>query len=96
MVDVETLYKFGELAVVVGSAIAVLLRMGKMMGAFETQKEEISTMKATLTKLSDVVTQVAVQKVEMAHTQEQVNTLFRWYDELRRGQGYIGDQKRGT
>lgn len=91
--SLENIYRLAEIAVVVGGGISILLKMGKLMGAFEAQAKDVADMKTATKTLTEVVTQLAVQKVEMANTQQQVNTLFRWYDELRRGQGMIGPKE---
>lgn len=85
-----------DLIKIAGEALAlavILIRMGKMAGSFEAsnaqQTKEISEMKIQMTKLSELVTTVAVQKVGMDNMQFQITTLTRWYDELRHGNGYV-------
>lgn len=86
---VDVIYKLAEIGIVIAGAVSILLKMGQIMGAFEAQKEDIADMKTATKILTEVVTQLAVQKVEMANTQKQITTLFDWYDELRRGVGVI-------
>jgi hypothetical protein len=77
-----------------GSALAaIILKMGRMAGTFEQisqqQTEEIGEIKVEVKRLSEVVTLVAVQKAELAGLREQMALLMKWYDDLRRGNGFI-------
>lgn len=77
-----------------GSAIAaILLRMGKMAGTFEEvskqQTREIAEIDVKLQRLAEVITLVAVQKSEITGLREQMSLLMNWYDDLRRGKGFI-------
>jgi hypothetical protein len=64
-----------------------------MTGTFEQvsqqQTTEIGEIKVEMKRLSEVITLVAVQKVELAGLREQMSLLMKWYDDLRRGNGFI-------
>lgn len=90
---VELIFYSLNIIALVGGGIIILLRMGRMMGAFETigaqQATEIGEMKQELKNLNALITTVAVQKAEMASMQQQISLLTGWYDELRHGRGYV-------
>lgn len=91
----ELIFRTIEIIAVIGGGIIILLKMGRMMGSFEAvsmqQTHEIGEMKAEMKGLSQLITAVAVQKVEMAGMREEILQLRRWYDELRHGKGYVGN-----
>jgi hypothetical protein len=78
---------------IIGGAVVILLRMGRMAGQFEMigkqQAQEITEIKREMKVMSDTVTTVAVQKNEIANIHEDITRLYRWYDELRHGRGYV-------
>ena len=96
--DVEGNYEIARFAIELvaggGAIAAILVRMGKMAGNFEEvskqQTKEISEIDVKLQRLAEVITLVAVQKSEMAGLREQMSLLMNWYDDLRRGRGFIG------
>lgn len=85
----EVVYRLAEISVVVAGGISILLKMGKLMGAFEAHSADLTDMKKTTKQLTEVIIELAVQKNELVNVQKQTNMLFDWYDELRRGKGYI-------
>lgn len=64
-----------------------------MAGTFESvakrQNEEISEIREEIKGLASLVTQVAVQKNEIANVREDLTRVIGWYDELRHGIGLI-------
>ena len=82
-----------EAAAIIGGGLLILVRMGRMMGAFETigkqQAFEISEIKNDIKEIRTVVTTVAVQKVEINSIQEQITRLWTIVDEIRHGQGLV-------
>ena len=73
-------------AVVFGGAI-ILVKMGRMMGAFEQigkrQAMEITEIKSELKDLSKLLTTVAVQKNELNNLREQFVIIQRQLEEIR-------------
>lgn len=87
---------FSALAAVIGVAITSLLtvgRIGRMAGIMETtlltQNVSIVDLKVQMGKLSEVVTQLAVQKSEHTALQTQVTMLAAKIEELAHGEGFV-------
>lgn len=89
----ELVFRSIEILAVLSGGVTILLKMGKMMGTFEVigrqQAQEIADLKDEMKQMNVLITQVAVQKAEMASMQEQISLLTRWYDELRHGRGFV-------
>lgn len=87
------LFQAVELLGMFGGGAIILIKMGRMMGTFETigntQAREISELKEDIKSVNNVITQVAVQKAEIASLDQRVGLLMTWYDELRHGHGYV-------
>lgn len=91
--NLELVFRLVELFSIVAGGGAILVKMGRMAGKFEEigsqQAVEIREMKSSIQTLNQLITAVAVQKVEMEAIRSDVGRLTDWYDELRRGLGWI-------
>lgn len=58
----------------------------RLQNAVTSALAEISELKGDVKQMGQVLTELAVQK-------EQINMLMKWYDELRRGRGWVQGQK---
>lgn len=50
---------------------------------------EIAELKQDVKRMGDVLVQLAVQKTELNAMKEQIVMMTKWYDELRRGTGWV-------
>lgn len=91
--EFDILFKLIEIVSIIGGGITVLLKVGRMAGSFETvakqQATEILAIQGELKGLTSLVTQVAVQKSEIANVREDLSRVIGWYDELRHGVGLV-------
>lgn len=90
----------GEILVCISAlctAAAFLFRKGgdiaKLNMAVENALTEISELKKEISKIGQILTQVAVQNERMDNLGSRLNLMDRRYDELRRGQGWITGHK---
>lgn len=86
----EWTFRAGDLAALVGglvAAAAFLYRRGgsdvALKIAVEACLKEISEIKTELSEFGKAMTRLAVQETK-------INLLMKWYDELRRGRGWVG------
>lgn len=90
--NLAALLQLIQITAMIGGGALILLRMGRMMGAFETigtqQSREITMIKDEIKEIRTVVTHVAVQKVEINSLREEVGYLRKTLDELRHGEGF--------
>lgn len=87
--------RIGDVVIFVGAlatAGSFLFRSGgslvKLQEALTHALEQIAELKEDVAKMGVVLIELAVQK-------EQIGMLMKWYDELRRGTGYIPRAPRG-
>lgn len=77
----------------IGGGIAVAYRIGKSMQRLDQYAEShgaaITELKDDITAMKNLMTDMALQKLEMATQKQAIERLERWYDELRRGEGYV-------
>jgi hypothetical protein len=89
----ETALEVAKIVGIFGGGAVLLIRMGRMAGQFEQigkqQAQEITEIKREMKIMSDTVTTVAVQKNEISNIHEDITRLYKWYDELRHGKGYV-------
>lgn len=92
-------FKFGDLLVVLGllvTAGSFLFRRGgdlqKLEMAVDRALSEITGLKQEMSKMGEILTQVAVQNERMENMGKRMNIIDRRYDELRRGQGWIQER----
>jgi hypothetical protein len=82
-----------ELIMVVGSALALFFRIGRITERFALiglqQGKEISDLKTSIDKLSVLITDVALQKQRLDSMDARMERSARQIDELRHGSGYI-------
>lgn len=89
----EDVYRIAEIGSILGACGVVLFKVGRISGRVQEtlnlqnvimtrQADEISELKEETKKLGDVLKSLAVQD-------ERINTLTKWYDELRRGEGFV-------
>lgn len=82
-----------EALAMIGGGGMILVKMGKMMGVFESigkqQAEEITEIKEEIKEIRTVVTTVAVQKTEINGLRDELKFLRDAYNELRHGKGII-------
>lgn len=94
--DLDLAFEIVKVVGIFGGGAIIMLRMGRMMGTFETigrqQAVEITEIKRDMKIMSDTVTTVAVQKNEISNLHDDITRLYKWYDELRHGKGYIQTQ----
>ena len=57
-------------------------------------KDKVEGMKEELEKLSEVITQMAVQTIRVDNLNQQVTMLQRTVEDLRRGPGWVGTPAR--
>ena len=93
----EITYKSLEIITLVGGGGYAIFKIGrvaeKVQLTLDHQNAELDVMKQELKTLNELMTNVAIQKQQMATMQEHINRLEGWYDELRRGTGFIqGDR----
>lgn len=88
-VSFEWTFRAGDILTFVGGCVVAgtfLFRSGGNLGRLETAMsrclEEISQMKGELSEFGKAMTKLAVQETK-------INLLMRWYDELRRGKGWV-------
>ena len=74
---------------IVGGGSIVLIKLGKLMEAFNNLSLSVSAVQEEIKKLNEVMMRQAVQDEKLVAIQNQQGMLMRWYDELRRGQGLI-------
>ncbi len=78
------------------TAAAFLFRKGgemaKLRMAVDNALLEIADVKKEVSKIGQILTQVAVQNERMDNMGQRMNMMDRRYDELRRGQGFIKGQ----
>lgn len=58
----------------------------RLQNAVTSALAEISELKGDIKQMGQILTELAVQK-------EQINMIMKWYDELRRGRGWVQGQK---
>lgn len=92
----EWTVKFGDLLVLFGALVtagAFLFRKGgdlqKLQMAVTTSLSEITELKQEVSKIGNLLTQVAVQNERLDNMGQRMNMMDHRYDELRRGQGYV-------
>lgn len=85
----EWTVRFGDLLTMGGAifvAFGILYRRGqedvRIDDSIKKALEELKGMKEQLERFSDAIGKIAVQEM-------QIGLLMKWYDELRRGQGWI-------
>jgi hypothetical protein len=92
----ETAAIFAAIGAVLSVIITSMLTVGKigrMAGIMETtllnQNERISSIGAKLEKLTDALTQIAVQSNRLDNHGQQITVMQRDIADLRRGEGFI-------
>lgn len=83
-------FRFGDILTCIGglaAAAAFLYRRGgsdvELKLAVAACLKEISEIKTELSEFGKAMTRLAVQETK-------INLLMKWYDELRRGKGWVG------
>ena len=76
---------------------AFLYRRGsgdsKLENAVTQAVAEITELKQDVKKMGEVLVQLAVQKTELNAMKDQISMVLKWYDELRRGTGWVQGHK---
>lgn len=99
-ISLDTALKVGEIVAIVGSAATALIMFSRVFTRvevkLENQTKDIVDLKLDVKKLSEVITTVATQGVRMdalsermTSTDRRYDTLFKLYEEIRRGTGWI-------
>lgn len=77
---------FVQTTAILGGGAIFMLKAGKSAGRIETQlahhTQSIAELAADLKAIQPILATIAVQK-------NQIDTLTKWYDELRHGEGYV-------
>jgi acyl carrier protein phosphodiesterase len=76
-------YRLGRSTQRVESAIDLQKQSGVQTAA------AITELKADIAALRAVLTEVALQKAEIERLHDTIARLEKWYDELRRGEGFV-------
>lgn len=77
--------KFGDIMVLLGIAaagIAMSFRIGKFSQTIDYMQVEIKALHAIAQVISDLLTKIAVQKVEIQNIREDI-------DEMKHGKGFV-------
>jgi hypothetical protein len=87
--NLDTVLRVAEIFSIIGGGGLVAFRLGRstaqMHEATLRQSAEIEDLKVEIKQLGAILTKLAVQE-------ERLNTLTRWYDELRHGSGFVRGQ----
>lgn len=67
----------------------VFYRLGGIAQQFKIHSQEISDLKITVQKTAELITEMAIQTTRMDAMAQRLNLVEKWYDELRRGIGFI-------
>lgn len=81
--------RFGDILVVVslaGTAIMFAYKTGAFTESVNAMQRELESLKAIAKTISDVLTTVATQKVEIANIKEDIR-------EMRHGEGFVRGQR---
>lgn len=93
MFTVEATLRLAELFTIIGVGGTAIFKMGRAVTRFELigsqQANEITQLKHGVEKLGEVTTALAVGKQRMDNQDQQISRLTGWYDELRRGEGFV-------
>lgn len=100
MFDFSHTISIGEIFVGVSAlcaGMAFLFRKGgdiaKLVMTVDNALIEISELKKEMSKMGQVLTQIAVQNERMDNLGARLNMMDRRYDELRRGQGWVTKER---
>ena len=94
------LLQIGEIVSIVGGGLIALITFGRFTGRLETTiaassartdalQQEIGELKEETKKIAELVTGLAVTTTRLDAFSQRVLLLEKWYDELRRGEGYV-------
>lgn len=90
--SVDWSIKFGDILVVVGFVGTLwiyTMKIGGFVYNARAMQEELRGLKMEMQKMSDVLTQLAVQKTRLDAQAERQNLLDARIEDLRKGKGYI-------
>jgi single-stranded DNA-specific DHH superfamily exonuclease len=99
-VNLDVVFKIIEIVSFIGAGIIFLIRSGRaslrmesaimvLKEALQSQADELSELKTDFKKITQAMTQLALQDLRLNHINERVTLLDNRYEELRHGEGFV-------
>lgn len=91
--SLETIFRLVEIASVLGGGALLAFRFGsttsRLESSIDSVQEEMAALKVQQEKLVEIITNQALLNQRMVQVGDRLNKLENWYDELRRGEGFV-------
>ena len=98
-INFEVIARVVEIASIIGAGGLVIFKLGRAMEKFEVigsqQAKEITELKDGVRTIGDLVTRMAVSNTRQDTFAERLGRMESQLDEMRHGDGFIKNGKRG-
>ncbi len=82
-------FNIGHIVTILTVGFAIVSIFISMRYSLISLKTDVVDLEIEIKKINEILTMLAIQKTEMNNIAEKLERLERWYDELRRGEGYV-------